>query len=88
MYYDNVFVLYANSTTHETETNTQLIVDTYSSGTGIYATMGKYVEITWERDASGNLVFYNTDGEKLQANRGTTYIAFVKASGKSAVKFS
>lgn len=88
MYYDNAFVLYANSTTHETESSTQLIVDTYSSGTGIYATMGKCIEITWEKNSSGQLVFYNSDGEKLEVNRGTSYIAFVKASGKSGVKVS
>lgn len=88
MIYDNVFVLYANSTTHETEDSTQLILDTYSSGTGLYATMGEYVEITWEKDTSGNLVFYNSDGEKLTVNRGTSYIAFAKASYKSAVKIS
>ena len=88
MIYNNVFVLYANSTTHETENNTQLILDTYSSGTGLYATMGEYVEITWEKDASGNLVFYDSDGEKIIVNRGTSYIAFAKASHKSSVKIS
>ena len=88
MIYDNVFILYANSTTHETENSTQLIVDTYSSGTGVYATMGEYIDITWEKDASGNLVFYNSDGEKLVVNRGTSYIAYAKASHKSSVKIS
>lgn len=88
MIYDNVFVLYANSTTHETENNIQLIVDTYTSGTGVYATMGECVEITWERDATGNLIFYNSNGEKLVVNRGTSYIAFEKASHKSFVKIS
>ena len=86
--YDNVFVLYANATTYETEEHTQLIIDTYTSGTGIYATMGKYVQITWERDESGNLVFYNSSGEKLTVNRGSSYIAFVKASAKSTVQVS
>ena len=86
--YDNVFVLYANTTTYETDTSTELIVDTYTSGTGIYATMGKCIEITWTKDASGNLVFYNAQGEKLTANRGTTYIGFVKASAKASVQVS
>ena len=88
MIYDNAFILYANSTTHETENSTQLIVDTYSSGTGVYATMGECVDITWERDSFGNLVFYDSDGEKLIVNRGTSYIAYVKASGKSLVKIT
>ena len=86
--YDNVFILYANATTHETEDNTQLIIDTYTSGTGIYATMGKYVEITWHRDDAGNLVFSTASGEKLTVNRGSSYIAYVKASAKTSVQVS
>ena len=86
--YDNVFVLYASSTTHETESNTQLIIDTYSSGTGIYAANGEYIEITWQKDASGNLVFNDSEGEKIIVNRGTSYIAYVKASEKSSVTFA
>lgn len=86
--YTNVFVLFANTTTYETESNTQLIVDTYSSGTGLYASMGKYIEITWHKDASGNLVFHDMNGIKLDVNRGTSYIAYAKASEKSSVKVS
>ena len=86
--YDNVFILYANSTTYETETDTQMILDTSSNGTGLYFTNGVYTEITWEKDVSGNLVFYNSNGEKLMVNRGTSYISFVKASSKSSVKIS
>ena len=88
MSYTNVFILYASSATYETESDTQLIVDTNTSGTGIYATDGGHMEITWQRDTSGNLVFYNTDGEKLVINRGTSYIAYVKASSKASVKIS
>ena len=86
--YDNVFILYANATTHETESDTQLIIDTYTSGTGIYATGGKYTEITWIKDESGNLTFYNSNGEKLTVSRGTSYIGYVKASSKSSVNVS
>lgn len=86
--YDNAFILFANSTTYETEESTQLILDTYTKGSGIYAANGKYVEITWERDMSGNLVFYNSSGEKLTVDRGTSYIAFVKSSSKSSVKIA
>ena len=86
--YDNVFVLYANTTTYETESDTQLIVDTFSSGTGIYASGGEYIEITWQRDSSGNLLFFDTNGQKLTVNRGTSYIAYAKASLKSSVQIS
>ena len=86
--YTNIFVLYANTTTYETESDTQLIVDTYSNGTGIYATMGECIEIKWEKDAYGNLIFYDMNGIKLEVNRGTSYIAFAKASVKTAVEIS
>ena len=86
--YDNVFILYASTLTHETQDNTQLIVNTNTSGTGIYATGGECVEITWEKDALGNLTFYNLQGEKLVVNRGTSYIAYVKASSKASVQIS
>ncbi len=86
--YNNVFILFANSTTHETEDNTQLILDTYTKGSGIYAFNGYCIDISWEKDLSGNLVFYNTQGEKLTVNRGTSYISFVKSSSKSQVKIS
>jgi hypothetical protein len=88
MKYDNAFILYANSTTYETEENTELILDTYTKGSGIYASNGKYVEMTWERDFSGNLIFLDAEGNRLTVNRGTSYIAFVKASSKSSVKIS
>ena len=86
--YDNVFILYADSTTHETETDIQLILDTSTKGSGLYANGGKYIEITWERDASGSLLFYNAEGEILTVNRGTSYIAFAKSSTKASVKIS
>ena len=86
--YDNVFILYADSTTHETESDTQLILDTNTRGSGVYAYGGKFIEITWEKDAAGSLIFYNTSGEILTVNRGTSYIAFVKASAKASVKLS
>ena len=86
--YDNVFVLYADSTTYETERDTQLILNTDTKGSGIYASGGRYIDITWERDTAGNLVFFNSEGERLTVSRGTSYIAFAKASSKSLVKIS
>lgn len=86
--YDNAFILYADSTTYESADTTQLILDTYSRGKGIYMTDGQYVEIAWEKDLSGNLVFYSADGERLYVNRGSSYISFVKSSMQATVKIS
>ncbi len=86
--YDNVFVLYADSTTYETEESTRLVLDTSTSGKGVYLNSGKMIDITWSRDSSGNLTFYNEVGEKLAVEIGSSYIAVVKASSKSSVKIS
>lgn len=86
--YDNAFILYADSTTYESADTTQLIMDTYSRGSGVYMTDGKYIDIYWEKDSSGSLVFYNENGDILEVNRGTTYIGFVKSSMKSCVKIA
>ena len=84
--YENAFVLFADSTTYESDNATELIIDTYTKGTGLYFGNGSYVEISWERDADDNLVFYDDSGNKLSVNRGASYIGFVKSSMKSSVK--
>ena len=86
--YDNAFILYSDSTTYESAETTQLVMDTYSRGNGVYMTDGKYIDIYWEKDSSGALVFYNESGDVLEVNRGTTYIGFVKSSMKSSVKIA
>ena len=86
--YDNAFILYADSTTYETEDATQLILDTSTRGKGVYMSDGKHVDILWERDAAGSLKFYTIEGKELFVNRGTTYIGFVKSSQKGTVKIS
>jgi hypothetical protein len=86
--YDNVFILYADSTTHESESVTQLVMDTYTSGSGLYMTRGEYVEVKWQRTNDGSLLFNDINGNKLIVNRGTTYIGIVKSSAKSTVKIS
>ena len=86
--YDNVFILYADAVTHETENNTQLIMKTGESGTGVYATNGEYIEITWIADSNGELTMYDNEGNRLIVNRGTSYIAYVKSSLKSSVRVS
>ncbi len=85
--YDNVFVLYADSTTHETAEATQLILDTKGGGKGTYFANGSYVDISWTFDADGNMVFLDSHGEKLTVRAGTSYISFVKASRTSDVVF-
>ena len=86
--YDNIFVLYADSTTHETADSTQMILNTTDGGKGVYISNGRRTDITWIRDVSGNLCFFDDEGEKLVINRGSSYIAFSKSSNEALIKIS
>ena len=86
--YDNVFVLFADSTTYETAESTQIVMNTATSGKGKYISYGRAIEITWSKDVSGNLTFFDADGQKILVNRGTSYVAVVKSSNESFVKIS
>ena len=86
--YENVFILYADSTTYETADSTQIVLNTATSGKGKYISNGTAMEITWEKDISGNLAFYDAEGQKLIINRGASYLAFVKSSAEASVKIS
>lgn len=86
--YDNAFILFADSTTYETSASTQFILDTSGSGSGKYLSGGTMMDITWQVDAAGNLTFIDANGNKLNINRGSSYIAFVKSSSTASVKIS
>lgn len=87
VHYDNVFVLYADSVTHETSTATQLILDTTSGGKGQYFTKGVYLDVTWSTDANGQMTILDANGEKITTTPGTSYINIVKASRTTDVVF-
>lgn len=86
--YDNVFVLFANTTTYENASASQLVVDTESGGKGYYLTKGKLTEFVWSVSEDGKLEFKNLMGEVLEVNTGTSYIAYYKASAASTVQIS
>lgn len=86
--FKNAFVLFSDATTYESADRTEMIMDTDGGGTGYYFTEGTATTITWRVDALGNLTFFNEKGEILTANRGTSYIAYYKASLASNVVFS
>ncbi len=83
--YDNLFVLFADCTTVETADITESVFYTMTGGKGYYATEGGYTEISWTTDKAGQLVFLDSNGERLKVNRGTSYIAFAKSSAPNAV---
>lgn len=85
--YNNIFVLFADATTHETKDATQTIIDTTGSGAGYYASSGKVEAISWYTTDDGQLVFLDANGEQLDINPGTSYIGYAKSSKPDSVKF-
>lgn len=84
--FKNVFLLFADATTYETASSSEMVLDTVSGGAGIYFTEGTSIRLTWSTDTEGNMTFTAESGEILMANRGTTYIGFMKSSRISDVK--
>ena len=85
--YDNVFVLFADSVTYETCVGTELVMNTLGTGSGYYMTNGTYAPIKWVADGD-TMTFYDENDNKLEINRGTSYIAFVKSTNSSKLNFS
>lgn len=85
--FTNIFILFADSTTYETDKYTETVLD-LSCGEGLYFTNGKATKILWSHTEEGSFVFLDQFGVELLVNRGTSYISFVKASMKGSVEYS
>ena len=86
--FDNVFILFADATTYEKASGTELVMDVMSGGRAYYVTRGKLTEFTWALNELGELNFYSLSGERLTVNPGNSYVAFYKASEAANVKIS
>ena len=85
--FNNAFILFSDSVTHETSDGSELVLKTTGSGSGYYMTDGTYKSIKWICDGD-SLTLYDEKDNKLTINRGTSYIAFVKSTAKNLVIFS
>ena len=83
----NCFVLFADSITYDNAECSQMVMDTIGQGRGYYFTAGGVTEINWVGSEDGTLTFYTADGERLIANRGRTYISFIKSSKTDSLSF-
>ena len=86
--FSNIFILFANATTYENSSGSQMVIDTTSGGKGYYVSNGKLMEFNWTVGKNGALEFKNLMGETLEINRGNSYISFYKASNFSKITFS
>jgi len=73
----NVFVLYAHvAKAKKDKYRTDYFLT--EGGTGLYASNGKYIEVTWKKDdVHSPIKVYNKAGEEVQVNRGKSYICMV-----------
>ncbi len=78
--FTNCFILFADSITYDNSECSQMVMDTIGKGYGYYFTEGAVCHISWVGSGDSTLCFYTEDGERLTANRGCTYISFVKSS--------
>ena len=84
--FENVFILYANTVTHENASGSTVDINVEQGGSGIWCSNGLMQNISWCFDEQGKMIFYDAEGECLTINRGTTYIGFMKSSMSNAVK--
>ena len=85
--FTNAFILFADTTTYESSTASELVINTESGGNGYYFHNGKMTEIRWS-SSNGKLLFTNLMGEVLEVNPGNSYISFYKASEYGNIKMS
>ena len=76
-----------DSTTKDTESATELILDTKSGGRGYYAAFGTVIDISWSVDESGQMIV-SSGGQILSTNPGSTYISFIKSSQINNISFN
>ena len=66
--------------------NNHLAYNIEGFGSGIYASGGKYVHITWSKgSAEEPLMFFDALGNVLNINKGSTFITVCSGSGSVAV---
>ena len=86
--FNNILILFCDSTTYETANNSELIMHTMGRGFGYYAAGGMAEKISWHLDENGQMTLLNIDGESLVTERGNFYIAYVKSSRSNYNIFS
>lgn len=64
----------------------RISVDTTAGGEGWFLCGGKYVPITWARDAGDVFRYYNADGSELHLAEGRSYIALVPTTGTVTIE--
>lgn len=77
--YKNILVKYVEPDYYENGTPNYTV---HGTGTGLYITNGKAVEVIWEKESeiSGPTKYYNADGTEIVLNQGKTFICQVETT--------
>lgn len=83
--YKNVIIQFAPHSVLDEKKDLQEIKLT-GKGEGFYATDGKIIPITWEKQTDKQATkYYTTDGQQLKMNPGKTWITIFKDTEKSGI---
>ncbi len=83
--YKNVIIQFAKHSVLDSEKDLQEIELT-GTGEGYYATDGKIIPITWEKQTDSSVTkYYTEDGEQLVMNPGKTWITIFKDTDKDGI---
>lgn len=84
--FENVFVLFANTITHETANGSTVDLNLENGGEGVWCSEGTQQYIRWNVSEDGSVQFFDSNNQIITVNRGTSYIGFMKASMANCVK--
>ncbi len=81
----NVMILYASSTTYESQNEKTMNFVFTDGGSGTYITAGQATRFLWHVDENGDMHFTDESGDALTINRGTTYMGLVSVGDSDMV---
>ena len=82
--YENVFILFSDSTTYERADTTELVFECAEGGVGYYFTKGSMTKFIWTIK-DGHMLFKDLSGQKLVINRGNSYFSIYKTTQKNSI---
>ena len=83
--FQNVLLLFHNVNSYQSAEGTSFSLDTDAGGEGFCYTGGGTMRVVWRKDQSGNISFYDTNGDILTLNRGKTYIGMLRITDSSSI---
>ncbi len=82
--FENIIVQFAHYSDLDSEGRQQ--IDLVGSGSGLYATNGKIIPITWQKTSeNAQTKFFTEDGEELLLNPGKTWVAVFESENTNGV---